>query len=122
MLGEPPALEPQPAERCDDFSADCGLDIAATEALVWDEQRIPPVNDTRQHWREKQQPADGSSKSISRALYPEQADTIVYTEKGIVHCICPHTSEQRDLAFQGSKADRNMLNCIRIVASCLVLA
>jgi hypothetical protein len=36
-------------------------------------------------------------------------DTIVYTEKGTVHCICPVTGEQRDLAFQGFEADRDTL-------------
>ncbi len=29
------------------------------------------------------------------SLHPERVDTIVYTEKGTVHCICPATGEQR---------------------------
>ena len=33
----------------------------------------------------------------------------MHTEKGSVHCICPLTGEQRDLAFQGFEADRNTL-------------
>ena len=41
--------------------------------------------------------------------YPDRVDTIVYTEKGTVHCICPATGEQRDMAFYGFEADRNTL-------------
>ena len=33
----------------------------------------------------------------------------MYTEKGCVHCLCPATGEQRDLAFQGFEADRDTL-------------
>jgi hypothetical protein len=110
MMCELFAQEPQLAERCCDFSADRGLDSAATKALLWDAHRIRPLIDTRELWREeKQQPDYDPSKPITRALYPERADTIVYSEKGRVHCICPHTGEQRDLAFQGFEADRNTL-------------
>jgi hypothetical protein len=103
------------AERCRDFSADRGLDSAETKALLryrsmGDDYRIRPLIDTRELWREeKQQPDYDPSKPITRPLYPERADTLVYTEKGSVHCICPHTGEQRDLAFQGFEADRNTL-------------
>jgi hypothetical protein len=110
ISGELFAQEPQLAERCRDFSADRGLDSAATKALLWDEHRIRALIDTRELWREeKQQPDYDPTHPITRALYPERADTIVYTEKGSVHCICPHTAEQRDLAFQGFEADRSTL-------------
>lgn len=33
----------------------------------------------------------------------------MHTEKGTVHCLCPVTGEQRDLAFQGFEADRDTL-------------
>jgi len=66
---------------------------------------IRPLIDTRELWREeKSQPDYDPSKPITRPLFPERADTIVHTEKGSVHCICPHTREQRDLAHQARRA------------------
>jgi hypothetical protein len=70
IFTETPAL----AERCRDFSADRGLDSAETKALLWDDDGIRP-------------------------LFPARVDPIVHTEKGRVHCICPQTGVQRDLAF-----------------------
>ncbi len=106
LMGETPEL----AERCRDFSADRGLDSGQTKALLWDEYQIRPLLDTRQMWREERQAPDfDPSKPITRPLDPERVDTIVHTEKGTVHCICPATGEQRDLAFQGFEADRDTL-------------
>jgi hypothetical protein len=101
---------PELAARCRDFSADRGLDCAETKALLWDDYAIRPLIDTRQLWREeKNLPDYDPSKPITRPLDPERADTIVHTEKGTLHCLCPVTGEQRDLAFQGFEADRNTL-------------
>ena len=38
-----------------------------------------------------------------------RADTLVYTEKRELFCICPETGEQRPLAFHGFEADRTSL-------------
>lgn len=101
---------PELAQRCQDFSADRGLDSAETKALLWDDYHIRPLIDTRELWREEKQTPDyDPSKPITRPLHPERADTLVHTEKGTVHCLCPATGEQRDLAFQGFEADRNTL-------------
>ena len=98
------------AARCQDFSADRGLDCAETKARLWDEYCIRPLIDTREMWREEKQAPDyDPSQAITRPLYPERADTVVYTEKGTVHCLCPATGIQRDLAFQGFEADRDTL-------------
>jgi hypothetical protein len=98
----------QLAQRCQDFSADRGLDGGETKALLWDDYRIRPLIDSRELWREeKQQPDHDPTRPITRALDPQRTDTIVYTEKGTVHCICPESGEQRDLAFQGFEADRD---------------
>jgi hypothetical protein len=106
LLRETPPL----AQRCQDFSADKGLDCAETKALLWDDYRIRPLIDTRELWREEKiLPDYDPSKPITRPLDPERADTIVHTEKGSVHCVCPVTGEQRDLAFQGFEAGRNTL-------------
>ena len=110
MIRETFGHSPTLAERCQDFSADRGLDSAETKALLWDEYRIRPLIDTRELWREeKQHPDYDPTQPITRPLSPQRADTIVYTEKGTVHCICPVTGEQRDLAFQGFEADRDTL-------------
>jgi hypothetical protein len=110
MIQELFAETPELAQRCGDFSADRGLDSAETKALLWDDYAIRPLIDTRELWREeKQHPDYDPSKPITRPLFPERVDTIVHTEKGSVHCICPHTGVQRDLAFQGFEADRNTL-------------
>ena len=110
MLKETFAETPELAARCRDFSADRGLDSAETKALLWDIDDIRPLIDTRERWREeKQHPDDDPSKPITRPLFPTRVDTIVHTEKGSVHCICPATGVQRDLAFQGFETDRDTL-------------
>jgi len=106
LMQESPAL----AQRCNDFSADRGLDSGTTKALLWDDYGIRPLIDTRLMWREEKKAKDyDPSQPITRPLYPERVDTIVYTERGSVHCVCPETGEQRDLAFQGFESDRNTL-------------
>lgn len=110
MIKETFEETPQLSERCDDFTADRGLDSGKTKALLLDEYGIRPVIDIRELWREeKSEPGFDPEKPITRPLYPDRADTIVYTEKGTIHCICPATGEQRDMAFYGFEADRNTL-------------
>jgi hypothetical protein len=101
---------PQLGERCRDFSADRGLDAGETKALLWDSYRIRPLIDTRELWREEKAQRDGDAQQAPmRPLFPERVDTILHTEKGSVHCICPHSGTVRDLAFQGFEAERNTL-------------
>lgn len=110
LIEESFAQTPALAERCQDFSADRGLDGGETKALLWDEYRIRPLIDTGQCWREeKQHPDYDPSEPITRALCSERADTVVHTEKGTVHCVCPLSGEQRDMAFQGFEVERNTL-------------
>jgi hypothetical protein len=85
-------------------------DSAETKALLRDDYGVRPLIDTRELWREeKSLPDYDLSKPITRPLDPARADTIVHTEEGALHCRCPVTGEQRDLAFQGFEADRNTL-------------
>ena len=106
LCAETPAL----LARCRDFSADRGLDSAETKTLLWEDDGIRPLIDTRALWRdEKKDPGYDPAKPITRPLDPERADTLVQTEKGTLHGICPVTKAQRDLAFQGFEADRNTL-------------
>lgn len=101
---------PELAARCKDFSADRGLDSGETKALLWDEYQIRPLIDIRELWRaEKQDGNYDPTQPITRQLFPDQVDNIVYTEKGRVICMCPKTGEQHDMAFCGFEADRNSL-------------
>ena len=59
--------------------------------------------------KKKQSPDYDPSLPITRPLYPDRVDTIVYTEKGTVHCVCLQEGTQRDMAFQGFEADRHFL-------------
>ena len=78
--------------------------------MLWDDYRIRPVIDIRELWKEeKNEPGYDPEKPITRALFTERVDTIVHTEKGTLHCICPATGEQRDMAFHGFEANRNTL-------------
>ena len=110
MIRETFAQASELAERCRDFSADRGLDSGETKALLWDDYGIRPLIDTRELWRdEKRQPDYDPARPITRPLYPERTDTLVHTEKGAVHCVCPQTGQMRDLAFQGFESDRGTL-------------
>ena len=110
MIGELFAEQLVLAERCEDFSADRGLDAGETKVLLWDTYRLRPLIDTRELWRaEKQEPGFDPSSTIPRPLFPDRADTIVHTEMGNVRCCCPQTGEVRDLIFQGFEADRDTL-------------
>lgn len=110
MINELFAESPVLAERCEDFSADRGLDAGETKALLWDDYRIRPLIDTRQMWRaEKKEPGFDPSIPITRPLFPDRADTIIYSEQGQVQCRCPQSGEVRDMIFQGFESDRDTL-------------
>ena len=101
---------PELAERCEDFVADRGLDSGETKSLLLDDYQIRPVIDIREMWREEKSESDHDpTKPITRSFYPDRVDTVVYTEKGTIHCIYPATGEERDMAFYGFEADRSAL-------------
>jgi len=110
MIDELFAASPALQDRCQDFSADRGLDAGGLKKKLWDDYQVRPLIDTRELWREGKQHRDyDPGEPITRPLYPERADNIVHTEKGQVRCVCPGTSEHRPMAFQGFEADRNTL-------------
>ena len=78
---------PALADRCEDFTADRGLDSGGIKAMLWDDYHIRPVIDIRELWREeKNEPGYDPEKPITRALFDQRVDTIVHTEKGTLHC------------------------------------
>ena len=101
------AGEPALRERCEDFSADRGLDSGPLKQTLWDDYGIRPLIDTREMWRtEKEMPDYDPSQPILRPLYPERVDTVLHSEKGEVVCRCPDTGKERPMAFQGFEAER----------------
>ena len=99
------AEAPEMVDRCDDFSADRGLDNAPQKKQLWDKWTIRPLIDTRLMWKaEKEEPGYDPERPITRPLFPERADVIVHDERGRVSCICPETGEVRAMAFQGFEA------------------
>ena len=108
------AKAPQMADRCDDFSADRGLDNAPQKKQLWDKWAIRPLIDTRLMWRaEKEEPDYDPSKPITRPLFPDRADVVVHDERGRVSCVCPRTGEVRAMAYQGLEADRGVCGTIK---------
>ena len=96
------AKAPEMVERCDDFSANRGLDNAPQKKTLWDRWTIRPLIDTRLMWKvEKEEPDYDPTKPITRALFPDRADVMVHDERGRVSCICLQTGEVRAMAFQG---------------------
>ena len=80
-----------------------------------------PLIEPRELWKEeKKEPGHDPGEAITRPLYPDRADTLVYTEKGEVCCVCPETGEQQRLAFQGFEAKRGRLKYRCPAAACLL--
>jgi hypothetical protein len=110
-------------ERCQDFCADRGLDSGKIKAILWDTYKIRPMIPCRELWREEKRNdlQYDPSKPVTRSLFPDRVDTIVYTEKGsgfttlrLDKSGLPGRNEaepgiQRDLAFQGFEDSRNTL-------------
>ena len=108
------AEAPEMVDRCDDFSADRGLDNAPQKKQLWDKWTIRPLIDTRLMWKaEKEEPGYDPERPITRPLFPERADVIVHDERGRVSCICPETGEVRAMAFQGFEAERGACGTIK---------
>ncbi len=119
MVEELLVAHPEIVERCDDLPADRGLDSAKVNGALWDECRIKPVIDTRRLWKdEKKEQGFDPTREITRALDPDRADTVVYTERGQLLCVCPATGTQRRMAFWGFEEDRDTLHWRCPAAAC----
>jgi len=107
MVEELAEKHPELIARTEELAADRGLDSAEVNRRLLQDHDIRPIIDNRALWRqEKAEPGYDPRKPITRPLSPERADTIVYTEKGDVLCVCPTTGETRDMAFMGYENDR----------------
>ena len=68
MIDELFEQSPGLAERCADFSADRGLDCAATKAKLWHDYHIRPLIDTRELWRSEKQAPNMTLVNLLRVL------------------------------------------------------
>lgn len=115
MMEESKDRHPELIERAKDLSGDKGYDSEDNNRSLWDEFAIKPVIDIRDMWKEekldeKLKGKEGSSKEIvTRSLYPDRVDNIVYDYKGSVYCYCPVSDQRREMAYQGFEKDRNSL-------------
>jgi hypothetical protein len=110
MIRETFAQSPALAARCQDFSADRGLDCAQTKALLWDDYHIRPLIDVRELWRAESRPQTLIPPNRSPVPLIQSGSTPSFTRKRARCTVsAPQTAELRDLAFQGFETDSNTL-------------
>ena len=102
--------QPAVAQRVREVAADRGLDSGEVNRTLLQEHGIRPIIDNRKLWKqEKQEGGRDPEQPITRSLYPQRVDVVVYTERGDIRCVCPATGEERAMAFMGYEADRDSL-------------
>ena len=61
-------------------------------------------------WKAEKKERDyDPQQEITRPLYPERSDVMVYNEKGEAYCHCPASGKRRELAFSGFEKERGCL-------------
>ncbi len=80
---------PELAERCQQFTADRGLECSQLKASLYDEYEIRPLIDHKMMWRrEKPDQNYDPNGPITRLLNDGvRTDNIVYDERGQVYCV-----------------------------------
>ena len=97
-------------ESAEVLMADRGLDAAEINQDLFDDFKIKPVIDTRALWREeKGEQGRKPEETITRSLESTRVDTIVYTERGELRCICPVSKKETKMAYWGFEPDRQTL-------------
>jgi hypothetical protein len=115
-----PAVAERWAKPGTECAADKGYDSNENNAGLYDDhapkglggsaaEHITPIIDKRTLWK------DGEK---TKPVFADRADHFVYGEDGRVYCICPATSEQRDLFFVGFERDRGTLKYRCPAAAC----
>ncbi len=96
--------------RAETAAADKAYDSDENHRTLWETHGIKGVIDIRALWKaEKQEPGYDPEHEITRPLFPERADVVVYSEKGNVYCHCPASGERREMAYQGFEQARGSL-------------
>lgn len=102
--------QPDLLARTRELAADRGLDSGPVNHTLLADYGVRPIIANRKLWKqEKQEQGRDPAQPITRPLFPERVDTLVYSECGAVRCVCPATGEERELAFMGYEADRESL-------------
>ena len=97
-------------ERAETLAADRGYDSGDIHRRLWEEHGIKGVIDNRLLWKaEKEEQGYDPKQEITRPLFPERTDVVVYSEKGVVSCHCPVTGTPREMAFCGFEKERGRL-------------
>lgn len=97
---------PELVNNANYLSADKAYDAKENNGILWDVYGIKPIIDIRSTWQE--------DPHLPRPVYPDQVDTIFYTEKGEV--VCRNRSDRENeqdnytpMAFQGFEVERETL-------------
>ena len=111
--------QPLVAKRARELAADRGLDSGEVNRVLLREHGIRPIIDNRTLWKqEKHEGGRDPEQPITRALYPQRVDSVVYTERGDIRCVCPASGEERAMAFTGYEADRESIKYRCPAAAC----
>ena len=101
IVEETEKLHPEVIRNCQELSADKGYDSEKNNKDLYDGYDIHPIIDKRSDWKDK--------TDVTRPLFPERADTVVYDVRGNILCVCPVTGEQRAMACWGFEKERMTL-------------
>ena len=85
-------------DKCETMEADRGYDDTKLIVKLWDENKIKPVIDIRNMWKEPDE---------TRQL--EEYENTVYNFKGNVYCYCMETGKRREMPPGGFEEDRDTL-------------
>jgi len=98
LLDDIAEVHPEIIQDCRLFLGDRGYDDGKLVTRLWDEYKIKPVIDIRNHWK------DGEK---TRLLGNHV--NIVHDYRGTVYCHCPETGKKREMAYGGFEKDRETL-------------
>ncbi|MGH8647305.1 MAG: transposase [Gammaproteobacteria bacterium] len=101
LVQETKQLHPEVIEHCQELSGDKGYDSEKNNKDLYDLHGIHPIIDKRSDWKD--------TTDMTRPLFADRADTVVYDVKGNISCICPKTGEMRPMAAWGFEEDRSTL-------------
>ncbi len=97
-------------ERAKELSGDRGYDSEENNKVLLDKYGIKPIIDIRDMWKSEKGDRKKEEK-VTRPLYENKVDNIVYDYRGTVYCDCFSIKkrELRELAYCGYEKDRGTL-------------
>lgn len=99
LVDEASQHHPEIMDGCNQMAGDKGYD--STENIEGLHLRgITPVIPKRNDWKDP---------DLTRPVFPDRVDNVVYDVQGTVSCVCPETAEMRPMAFWGLETKRDTL-------------